>query len=254
MKSSSFNWPGTLLILGLLCAWELSARSVNSPSFPGFLAVLGTLIQDAAILSHEIAITLSRAGAGFGLALVTMVPFGIFLGRTPKVAPFVEPVIDLFRPLPPLAVVPLAMLFLGTGSMAKVSVIFYSASFPLLINTIDATRSTHPVLINVGRTLGLTRSEIMRQIDLPAALPRIMAGVRTSVALALLISVSSEMLLSTDGLGNYLMRSQEQFRIAAGLACILVVAIVSLGVNLAVRRIERSLLAWHYGRMANVDH
>lgn len=242
------NWPGLLFMAALLLAWELSARAVASPSYPGFATVLQSLVGDAPVFFEQIGITLARAAAGFGLALVTMLPLGIFIGRTPKVGQYLEPAIDLLRPLPPLAIVPVAMLFAGTGSAAKISVIYYSACFPLLLNAIDATRATHPLLVNVGRSIGLSRLEIMRSIDLPAALPQIMSGVRLSVALSLLISVSAEMLLSTDGIGNYLMRAQEQFRIAAGLAGITVVALVSLAVNTVVRRVEQRLLAWHHAR------
>lgn len=250
MAREPFNRTGAVFIAALLLAWELAARAVASPSFPSLSAVLATLGQDGGLLAGQMTITLARAAAGFALALATMLPLGIFIGRTRAVAPFVEPLIDLLRPLPPLAIVPVAMLFMGTGSAAKIAVIFYSASFPLLLNAIDATRATHPLLIQVGRSIGLTRAEIMRRIDLPAALPQIMAGVRQSVALALLISVSAEMLLSTDGVGNYLMRAQEQFHIAGGLACIVVVALVSLAVNTGVRWIERRLLAWHHERHA----
>ena len=184
------------------------------------------------------------------LALALTLPLGIFIGRTPRIGRFIEPAIDLLRPLPPLAIVPVAMLFAGTGSAAKISVIFYSAAFPILINAIDATRSTHPLLLNVGRSIGLSRTEIMRLIDLPAALPQIMSGMRLGVMVALLVSVSSEMLLSTDGIGNYLMRAQEQFQIAGGLAGLLVIALVSLVINTVVFRIEHRVLAWHHARHA----
>lgn len=244
----NLNWAGLLFTAALLLGWETSARAVDSPSFPGFAAVVNVLAADAPNLLLQMAITLVRAAIGFALALAIMVPLGIFIGRTPRIGRYVEPAIDLLRPLPPLAIVPVAMLFAGTGSAAKISVIFYSAAFPILINAIDATRSTHPLLLNVGRSIGLSRTEIMRTIDLPAALPQIMSGVRLGLAVALLVSVSSEMLLSTDGMGNYLMRAQEQFQIAGGLAGILTIALVSLGVNAAMLRVERRLLAWHHAR------
>jgi ABC-type nitrate/sulfonate/bicarbonate transport system permease component len=243
-----FNWQGALFSAALLLAWELAARAVKSPSFPDVTAVLQALAANALTLLVQMGITLGRAAIGFALAIGVMLPLGIFVGRTPKVGRYVEPVIDLLRPLPPLAIVPVAMLFAGTGSAAKISVIFYSAAFPILINAIDATRATHPLLLNVGRSIGLSRAEIMRHIDLPAALPQIMSGVRLGVAVALLVSVSSEMLLSTDGMGNYLMRAQERFEIAGGLAGILTIALVSLGVNTMVLRVERRLLAWHHAR------
>lgn len=244
----NFNWPGLVFTVALLFAWELLAKAVDSPSFPGFLAVLHALAQNGPDMAWQMSITLGRGVAGFALALAVMLPLGIFVGRTPRIGRYIEPAIDLLRPLPPLAVVPVAMLFAGTGSAAKISVIFYSASFPILINAIDATRSTHPLLLDVGRSIGLSRAEIMRLIDLPAALPQVMSGVRLGLAVALLVSVSSEMLLSTDGMGNYLMRAQEQFQISGGLAGILTIALVSLAINAVVLRIERRLLAWHHVR------
>lgn len=247
-----FNWPGLLLILALLGAWELSARAIASASYPGVSAVASVLAGDLPNLLSQMMVTCARAAGGFALALATMLPLGIFIGRTPRVGHYLEPVIDLLRPLPPLAIVPVAMLFAGTGSAAKISVIFYTASFPLLINAIDAARGTHPLLVNVARSIGLSRLEVMRHIALPAALPQVMSGVRQSIALSLLISVSSEMLLSTDGMGNYLMRAQEQFQIAAGLAAIVLVAIVSVLVNTVVLRIEQRVLAWHHARQSLV--
>jgi NitT/TauT family transport system permease protein len=243
-----FNWPGFVFVVALLLGWEAVARAVNSPSFPSFTAVVSVLTDEGSSLVSQMAITLWRGAVGFALALAVMLPLGIFIGRTPGIGRYVEPAIDLLRPLPPLAIVPVAMLFAGTGSAAKISVIFYSAAFPILINAIDATRSTHPLLLNVGRSIGLSRTQIMRTIDLPAALPQIMSGVRLGLAVALLVSVSSEMLLSTDGMGNYLMRAQEQFQIAGGLAGILTIALVSLGINTAVLHVEHRLLAWHYAR------
>lgn len=242
------NWAGLVLILLLLLGWELSARAIGSPSYPGVTAVLQALLNDSSTFAEQIGVTLARAAAGFALALITMLPMGVFIGRTPRVGDYLEPAIDLLRPLPPLAIVPVAMLFAGIGSAAKISVIFYTASFPLLINAIDATRATHPLLVNVARSIGLSRTEIMRFVALPAALPQIMSGIRQSIALSLLVSVSSEMLLSTDGLGNYLMRAQEQFQIANGLAAIVVIAVASLVINTVVLCIEQHLLAWHYAR------
>lgn len=244
----SFNWPGLAFMALLLAAWEFAARRAASPSFPGFAAVVQALVAELPAFAAQMGITLWRAAAGCALALATMLPLGILIGRTPRLARYVEPLIDLLRPLPPLAIVPVAMLFAGTGSAAKVLVVFYSAAFPCLISAIDATRATHPLLIHVARSLGLGRGEIMRQIDLPAALPQMMAGVRLSLAVALLVSVSSEMLLSTDGIGNYLMRAQEQFLIAQGLAAIVLIALVSLAINTAVQSVERRLLAWHHAR------
>lgn len=244
-------WPGALFLLALLLIWELAARAIASPNFPGVLTVLATLKATGPELLREMGVTLWRAAAGLLLALVTMLPLGVFIGRVRAVGDFIEPLFDMLRPLPPLAIVPVAMLFAGVGSAAKVMVVFYSVSFPIVLSTIDAVRSAHPMLSNVARSLRMSRREIMLEIDLPAALPQVIVGIRIAVALALLISVSAEMLLSTDGIGNFIMRSQEQFRVAQGLSALMVIAATALIVNSLVARIERRALRWHYARQAS---
>jgi NitT/TauT family transport system permease protein len=168
------------------------------------------------------------------------------LGRLRVVGDLVEPVVELLRPLPPIAVIPVSMIFFGIGDAAKIAVVAYGASFPILINAIDAVRSLHPMLSHVARSLRLTRAERMRLVDLPAALPRIAAGIRLSITVSLLLAIVSEMLLSTNGLGAFLVRSQESFRIDDVLAALLLIVLVALLVNLTTEAVERKLLAWHH--------
>lgn len=243
-------WPGTLFILALLVIWEVLARRAASPSFPGALAMLHELVQSGPEMAREMGTTLWRSAAGLLLALATMLPLGIFIGRVRAVGDYIEPVFDMLRPLPALAVIPLVMIFAGVGSTAKILVIYYSVSFPIVLSTIDAVRGAHPMLSNVARSLRLSRGEIMLQIDLPQALPKIMVGVRIAVALAILVSVSAEMLLSTDGMGYFIVRAQQQFRIGLGMAALLVIAVTALVVNGLVAWTERRLLRWHHDRQA----
>ncbi len=177
-----------------------------------------------------------------------MLPLGVLLGRVRPLGEIVEPVVELVRPLPPIALIPVWMIFLGIGDASKIAVVAYGASFPILINAIDAVRSLDPMLSHVARSLRLGRAERMRLVDFPAALPRIVAGIRLSVTVSLLLAVVAEMLLSTNGIGAFLVRAQESFRIADVLAALLLVVLVALLVNLATHLIERSALAWHYNR------
>lgn len=247
---SNFNWPGLAFTLAMLFAWHLLAESSGNRNFPAPLAVYTALVSNSGEFAAQMSHTLWRAAAGFFLALVTMLPLGLLVGRIPALRSLLGPVIEVLRPIPPLAIVPIAMLFAGTGSEAKILVIFYSASFLLLINAIDATRSTHPALLNSARSLGLGRFAVIRYIDLPASLPRVMVGVRLSVSMALLISVASEMLLSSDGIGFVVITSQEQFRIAEGVAAIVFIGVISLLINWVLQRYESRLLAWHINQAA----
>ena len=243
------NLPGILFLVALGALWEVTARIYGSPNFPAASAVLMALITSADSIAAETLRTLKRAGLGFLLALVTMLPLGIVIGRVRVLAQIVEPVLELLRPLPPVAIVPVALLFLGTGDEARVAVVAYGCAFPILINAIDAVRGAHPMLTRVSRALRLTHVEQMWLVDFPAALPQIMAGVRISLAFAILLAVVAEMLLSSDGLGTFIVRSQERFQIASGLAGIIVIAVLALVINALLQRADRRLLAWHHMRL-----
>jgi NitT/TauT family transport system permease protein len=140
------------------------------------------------------------------------------------------------------------MLFAGTGDLAKIALIAYAAGVPLLMNTYEASHGIHPMMTQLARSLHLTRLETMRLIDLPSSLPMIATGARLAIASSLLVSVTSEMLLATNGIGVFLQRSQEYFDIDAGLAGIAFISLAGLIVNALMLRLERRWLFWHYRR------
>jgi NitT/TauT family transport system permease protein len=157
-----------------------------------------------------------------------------------------EPIMDMLATLPPPAVVPLVMLFAGTGDGAKIVIITYAASVPLLMNTYEASHSIHPMMSKLAKSLQMTRLETMRMVDLPSSLPMIATGARLAIASSLLVSITSEMLLSTNGIGTYLQRSQETFKIDAGLAGIAFISLVGIIINAIAFRLEKRWLFWHY--------
>lgn len=230
----------------LLLLWEVAARLSGNHFFPSFLDTLAALRNNFGLIASQMGMTLLRAAIGLGIAAITMIPLGILIGRVRLLGEIFEPIVNMLRPLPPPAVAPIAMLFAGTGDAGKIAMIVFACAFPILLNTIDGVRASHPMLTNVARSLRLKRWETMWFVDLPSTLPIIMTGIRLAVSAALLVSVVSEMLLTTDGIGVYLLRSQELFRISDGLAGVLVIAAVGWLVNLVVMRIDRRLLRWHY--------
>lgn len=230
----------------LLLLWEVAARLSGNHFFPSLLDTFAALRNNFGLIISQMGVTLLRAAIGLGIAAITMIPFGILIGRVRLLGEIFEPIVNMLRPLPPPAVAPIAMLFAGTGDAGKIAMIVFACAFPILLNTIDGVRASHPMLTNVARSLRLKRWEIMWFVDLPSTLPIIMTGIRLAVSAALLVSVVSEMLLTTDGIGVYLLRSQELFRISDGLAGVLVIATVGWLVNLVVMRLDRRLLCWHY--------
>ncbi|TKD14539.1 ABC transporter permease subunit [Rhodobacter capsulatus] len=240
-----FLHPATVLIAALL-AWQIVALVKTTPLFPGPLDVVGALWEDGPRLVREIGHTLRRAFAGFALAALTMIPLGLAMGRIRALAFVGEPLVAMLATLPPPATVPVVMLFAGTGDLAKILVIAYAAAVPLVINAAEAARNLHPMLGLVGRSLRLTRLETLRLIALPSALPMLAVAARMAASAALLVSITSEMLLSSNGIGNYLQREQENFRLDAGLAGIVLISVVGLILNRLIAASERRWLGWHY--------
>ena len=237
---------GLVVPLGILALWQLLASGQTTPLFPGPGKVAVAIWQNAPVILSELGITLLRAAAGFALAAVTVIPLGIFLGRVRVIGVVLEPLMDMLATLPPPAIIPLVMLFAGTGDWAKIVIITYAAAVPVVMNSYEASHSIHPILSRVARSMHLTRLEIMWLIDWPSSLPMIMTGARLAIASSLLVSVTSEMLLSTNGIGTYLQRSQETFRIDAGLAGIAFISLAGIVVNSAMAWLERRWLFWHY--------
>lgn len=244
------NWPGIVFILLIIAVWEIWAQAADSFYFPKASGVMSVLIDDWANLWAATLDTLRRAAIGFLIALVTMLPFGILLGRVRVLGEIIEPVLEFFRPLPPIAVVPLAIMVLGIGDAAKLVVVVWGAAFPIVINTIDAVKVQDPMQARLARSLRLTTWERMTLIDLPAALPRIFAGIKIGITVSLLLTVVSEMIVSTNGLGDYLRVAQSDFNMTRVMTAIVVIAIVSVIVNGATNLANRRLLDWHYRRSA----
>ncbi|MCB1347422.1 MAG: ABC transporter permease [Maritimibacter sp.] len=251
LASARVNWPGIFFLLALVVAWEIAAQIADSRNFPKASGVAMMMVEDWRDILAATAVTLKRAAIGFLIALVTMVPAGILLGRVRVLGEIVEPVIEFLRPLPPVAIIPLAMMLLGIGDGAKLTVVVWGAAFPILINTIDAVKVQDPMQARLARSLRLTTFERMALIDLPAALPRIFAGIRLGITVALLLTVVAEMILSSDGLGDYLRLAQTNFSMTQVMTGIIVIALVSVVVNGTTNWINHRMLDWHYRRAAS---
>jgi ABC-type nitrate/sulfonate/bicarbonate transport system permease component len=239
--------PAPLVLTAIiLFAWEVGPRYAGTGNFPRFSSVMAVFWQNADTIAIQSLETLKRASIGFSIALLTMTPLGIIIGRSRALSIFLEPLIELFRPLPPLALVPIVMLFAGIGDGAKISVIAYAASFPILIHAIDGVRGIHPMYTQVSRSLRLTRLEQLTQIDLPAIMPLLVTGIRLAVSTAVLVAVTTEMLMSTNGIGLYILNAQQRFETSAGFAGIVVVAVLGWILSRIILKLDHRLLRWHY--------
>ena len=240
--------PGAAFIAALLGLLEYLVQSgvlrrALLPPPTVIWSTLWDLAASGAFLTPMLA-TLTLFVTGFLLATILGVTLGIAMGTSRFMSDLMEPLVESIRPIPKAALVPVLMLFLGLGFEMKVTSTVLASFFPILINTIQGVRGVDPVLIGTGRTFGRGRLSITLGIVLPAAAPYIVTGMRVGLGLALLMTVLSEMLAGTGGLGALILENQRAFRIRQMYAWLVVLAAFGFAINLAMTWAERRLVPW----------
>lgn len=251
-KESKLN--GLTALLAALVVWELVSRLevVNPVFFPPMTRILGSffLLLISGDIPLQILMSLKRAAAGYLLAAVVFIPLGVAMGLFGWVYRMLEVIIETARPIPPPAVVPVAMLFFGLGDEMKIFVICFACAWPILLNTFDGVRNIDRVLIYTARTFGLSQGRVITKVILPAASPQIMTGLRISLAITLILVVISEMVGSTDGIGYFILDAQRSFKVDQMYAGMLSLAILGFLLNQLFLFFSNRILAWHKGRQA----
>lgn len=246
-----------LFFVFLACLLEVVSRSgwVSQLYFPPISRDIQTFfdLTVTGVLPMEVLKTFARMACGFLLAAVTMIPLGIVMGISNRLYQLFNPTLELLRPLPPPAIIPIVMLFLGIGNSMKIFVIFFACAFPILLNTIDGARSVHPLLLDTGRIFGLRRRQLIRKVILPAATPQIMSGIRTSLPISLIVAILSEMIGSVDGIGYYILRMQRAFNIPEMYAGIMMLGIIGYCLNKVFLILDKTMLAWYVGWKGSVN-
>jgi ABC-type nitrate/sulfonate/bicarbonate transport system permease component len=255
MRESKLN--GILFFLGLLALWEMMTQAewINPlivPPVSRILEIFTDLVWSGQI-PLQILASLKRAMVGYLLAALVFIPLGIFMGLFEPVHRALEVIVEMLRPIPPPVIIPVAMLFFGLENEMKISVIFFSCAWPILLNTLDGVRNIDRVLLHTARTFGLPQRKIIWQVILPACSPQIMTGLRVSLPIMLILVVISEMVGSTDGIGYFILDSQRRFRVAQMYAGMLALAILGYVLNQLFNLAHRSLLPWHWGMIRSKD-
>jgi ABC-type nitrate/sulfonate/bicarbonate transport system permease component len=239
---------GLALIAVLLVAWEASVRlgfvhSLNWPAFSDVVAamVVGVVHGDIVPI---IGSTLLRTFEGFVLGGVAGIGIGLLIALVPSARDTFEPAIELFRPVPIIAVIPPLIFILGIGDPLKVFCIAVAAFFPVVLNTAAGVAAVDPIYRQVGQTFGVPAKAMLRSVILPAASPYITAGLRTSLAIAITVAVVSEMVAGQQGVGYYLLSMQFAMRATDMYSAIIWLAIVSYFINWAFVRWELRVVAW----------
>src|SRR6185312_6383378 len=195
-----------LACLGLLAIWQVAALILDTDSFPTALQAIRaipSILGDKESLINILA-SLRRMAIGFGVAVLVSIPLGLLMGRSRAVAAFFNPLLMVIYPVPKAALMPIIMLWLGVGDIAKTLVIFLGVSLPVIYHSFEGARAVEEKMLWSGAAMGLSAAQRLIRIVLPAALPEILTGCRTGLVLALITMITSEMIARQSGAGNIL--------------------------------------------------
>ncbi|MFF5989598.1 ABC transporter permease [Prauserella flavalba] len=239
--------------LAALAAWWVWSAGADSFYFPPLADILATFADTWVFerVGSDVVPSLARLAAGFGIAVLAGAALGTALGLSPAARRVAGPVIEFGRAVPPPALLPFGMLVLGVGDTMKIFVIAIVCVWPVLLNTIDGVRGVDPTMLDTARVYGITGPERLRRIVWPSALPQVFAGLRTSLSLALILMVISEMVASTEGIGYFVLESQRSFAIPEMWSGILLLGLLGYLLNAGLALVERRVLRWHRGARAS---
>lgn len=245
---------GYVLIVVVLAIWELAVRvgALNATYLPppSAVAQAGLAYATSGALGENLVATLSTWAQGFAIAAVLGVVLGLLMGLFPVVRAMLSPLVELLRPMPSVAIIPVAIVLFGLGDPMKRLVVAYAALWPVLINTLYGVLAVDPVLLDTARTFRLSALRRALRVVLPAASPFIATGLRISTSIALILVITAELVASRSGLGYAVRAAEQASRVPDVYAGVLTIAVVGYLLNALFVLIEGRLLAWHRGYTA----
>ena len=198
-------------------------------------------------LIHDAIGSLYRVIVGFLIGAGLALPVGLMMGASDRVYDWLNPLVQLLRPIPPIAYIPLSILWFGLGNPPAVFLISLGAFFPVLMNTIAGVRQVDGIYIRAARNLGASGSTMFLRVILPAAVPYILSGVRIGIGTAFIVVIVSEMIAVNNGLGFRILEAREYFWSDKIIAGMISIGLIGLAIDVGVNRLNNYLLRWHRG-------
>ncbi|MDR1978500.1 MAG: ABC transporter permease [Synergistaceae bacterium] len=237
-----------LAIFIFLLLWEVVPRIglVNPVFLPPFSKVAYSLYKLAATgeLAKHFTISAQRSLTGFCLGMLVGIPSGMIIGWFSKFEYFIDPLIQVFRNLSVLALLPVFMLLFGIGEFSKIALIFWGSLWTLLLNTIAGVKSIDPQLVKAARAMATPGFMLFAKVILPGAMPSIVTGIRVSATSSVLVLIAAEMLGANKGLGFAIHYFEGQIRIPEMYSMIVVMAILGLLISYSLIALEQRLFQW----------
>jgi NitT/TauT family transport system permease protein len=252
----------------LLAAWEGVSRAgwISPIVLPSPTAVLARWIAYARPLApydpaegsrlawalsgelpRDALTTLARIAVGFGIGAGLAFPLGLLMGAKPRVYELFNPVVQVLRPIPPIAFIPLAILWFGLGNPPAFFLIALGGFFPVLMNTIAGVRAVDAIYLRAARNLGAGEWTVFRRVMVPAAMPYILTGVRVGIGVAFICVIVAEMIAVNSGLGYRILEAREYFWSDKVIAGMITIGLAGLGIDFFMARLNAWLLRWHRG-------
>ncbi len=235
-----------------LTLWDGSVRLLDSDLFPKPIDVVKGIAELAGkgLLLKYIVASLFRVTVGFGLAVLLGIPLGLLLGWFQRLFFAFNPMIQVLRPISPIAWIPVAILWFGVDDRAPIFLIFLASLFPIAVSAMAAVQNIQPVYIRAARNFGIGRLELFRRVIFPATLPQVLTGIRIALGVAWLVVVAAEMIAVNSGLGYLIIDARNAGKrydlVVAGMVMI---GLIGLGLDLLVRQLETfDEVRWGYGR------
>jgi ABC-type nitrate/sulfonate/bicarbonate transport system permease component len=247
----------TLLALGLpavlVAVWWVASEGSTTYYAPALRSIVGSFGDTwfagglSGRLGHDVLPSVARLGVGYAAATVLGIALGVLLGSSRLLREVTEPVLEFFRAIPPPVAVPVIILFAGIGDQMKVLTIVFGAVWPILLNTVEGVRGVDEVLTDTARSYGLTGWSRVRHLVLPAAGPRIVAGMHQALSLAIILMVISEMIAASNGLGYSIVQFQRTFAVADMWGGIILLGVIGFVLSVLFQVLESRALRWYHG-------
>ncbi|MBK1785358.1 ABC transporter permease [Prauserella sp. ASG 168] len=248
-----------LVFIGAVVVWEVATRLAESVFFPPPTEIVSTALQLwfsgpasqlflSDVVFDHILPSLGRCLAGWAIAVILGVGLGTALGRSRTGMDYVGPLFAFFRAIPPPTLVPVFMVLFGLGPGMQVATIIFGAIWPVLLNTVDGVRAVDSVKVDTARSFRTPTPYWIGMVVLPAALPKIFAGLRLSLSISLILMVVSELIGSLNGIGHELISAQRAFEFPLMWTWIVLLGILGFGLNSLLLAAERRVLRWQPNR------
>jgi taurine transport system permease protein len=249
-------WLSVVSILGIIFVWWLFTfmgwvKPLFLPSpqavLKKFFDVWNNGFTNTSFMGH-VGISAARVFGAFLLACLIGIPLGLAMGMSPFIRGIFDPPIEFYRPIPPLAYLPLMIIWFGIGETSKVLLIFLSVLAPVALGARSGVKSAAIEQIHAAYSFGASRWQVMRHVILPSALPEILTAMRIGIGFGWTTLVAAEMVAATSGLGYMVLSASQFLQTSTVIMGIIVIAIIAYGFDMLMRWVERRVVPWK-GRM-----